>query len=298
MQRQKFAALASRQLESIRACLSLPAASSSAVSNSGTRAIVGCLLRRPRVAAREEKEDDHHSLDCLYILRAVTEKKNRWSGHVAFPGGHSEVGETDEDTLFREVKEEIGLDMKSHKDGITYLGALQPKTVPRTDQEAMELICRVYYLHDTALAHSDLSLQDDEIAASCWCPLSAVCNLDERVPYGGESPWKAFPSVCLPIRDKHLKIGDRAASLRTTHDIKSRFKLWGLTLAMCDELLTRAGLMFSHSRGIFDNGFTLKPGVDATKATPAVRGWDSDAILPHEMHSGNFYKEARRRNKL
>ena len=45
----------------------------------------------------------------VFILRAL-DPNRRWSGQVAFPGGHVEEGETDEDAVRRECKE-VGFDL-------------------------------------------------------------------------------------------------------------------------------------------------------------------------------------------
>lgn len=45
--------------------------------------------------------------------KALSNCSKRWSGHVAFPGGKNEKDETDEETVCREVREEIGVDLKS-----------------------------------------------------------------------------------------------------------------------------------------------------------------------------------------
>ncbi|CAM9763641.1 unnamed protein product, partial [Heterosigma akashiwo] len=49
-------------------------------------------------------------IEILFIKRAVN-KRDRWSGHVAFPGGKSDPGETKIGTAIRECQEEIGLDL-------------------------------------------------------------------------------------------------------------------------------------------------------------------------------------------
>jgi len=54
---------------------------------------------------------DEAEVEILYILWQTSEK-DRFSGHVAFPGGHLEKGESEMEGVIREVKEEVGLDLK------------------------------------------------------------------------------------------------------------------------------------------------------------------------------------------
>src|SRR3990172_9746127 len=50
-------------------------------------------------------------LELLFIKRAEHER-DPWSGHIGFPGGRSEPGETDlRTTVARETAEETGLDL-------------------------------------------------------------------------------------------------------------------------------------------------------------------------------------------
>jgi hypothetical protein len=58
----------------------------------------------------------------LYLLRAVHER-DKWSGHVAFPGGKLEPqDENIRATAMRETLEEVGIDLKSP--AYKYLGRL------------------------------------------------------------------------------------------------------------------------------------------------------------------------------
>lgn len=54
-------------------------------------------------------------LEMLYMQRAQN-PRDRWSGQMAFPGGRQERGETDEQTVVREVREEIGWDLDDRYD--------------------------------------------------------------------------------------------------------------------------------------------------------------------------------------
>ena len=76
-------------------------------------------------------------LDVFFILRASRRGVGsdgsgggggRWSGQVAFPGGHVEIGETDHDAVVREVREEVGLDLR-RRGGYRLLGEVTPRSV-------------------------------------------------------------------------------------------------------------------------------------------------------------------------
>jgi 8-oxo-dGTP pyrophosphatase MutT (NUDIX family) len=51
----------------------------------------------------------------IFYIRRTHQEKDRWSSHVAFPGGRAELGETDQQAVIREYKEEVGLDLESNQ---------------------------------------------------------------------------------------------------------------------------------------------------------------------------------------
>lgn len=94
-------------------------------TNADRRAAVACILRRARSSGggsggtmrmRQtplQQPDSAHAhgahdlanstdLEILFILRAS--RGGRWSGQVAFPGGHAEGTETDLEAAIREVQ--------------------------------------------------------------------------------------------------------------------------------------------------------------------------------------------------
>eukprot|EP00298_Acanthocystis_sp_HF-20_P018485 c21976_g2_i1.p1 GENE.c21976_g2_i1~~c21976_g2_i1.p1 ORF type:complete len:212 (+),score=83.00 c21976_g2_i1:1-636(+) len=62
----------------------------------------------------------NHQSSIIFTLR--TDKVGSFKGHVSFPGGHTEEGETAEECAIRETNEEIGLDPKT----IQVLGKYRP----------------------------------------------------------------------------------------------------------------------------------------------------------------------------
>lgn len=63
---------------------------------------------------------------------------NRWSGHVSFVGGKNEPGETDEETVKREVLEEIGIDLNS--DDYIQLGKLNEREITSVKDNKLLMI--------------------------------------------------------------------------------------------------------------------------------------------------------------
>ncbi|KAI8365951.1 NUDIX hydrolase domain-like protein, partial [Radiomyces spectabilis] len=108
------------------------------------------------------KDDKDGEAEVLFMQRA-TRVTDRWSGHVAFPGGKNEAGETDSDTAAREVHEEIGLNLKS--EAFIKLGHLDDREIISTySAELMMVLVPVVYLQVTPDT-PPMTLQPDEVAS-------------------------------------------------------------------------------------------------------------------------------------
>ncbi len=97
----------------------------------------------------------------LVTIRA----KDPAQGTLGLPGGFVDLGESAEQALAREIKEEVGLDLI----GATYLGS-EPNTYPykgvvykTTD---LAFVCRV---QDPFKAKAD-----EDVASIHWCPIAEV----------------------------------------------------------------------------------------------------------------------------
>ena len=233
--------------------------------------IVAAVLRQPHV--RPHPRGDGHSshpqgLDCLFILRSSDPQGSRWSGQVAFPGGHVEEGESDLEAVARECREEVGLhlDAPGH---YRCIGRVSPemlygdaffalplryrlalcltpqrctqvadRSVYRSEKQS-SLLVRCYVFEQ--LIHEPMTADPAEVAACGWTPLDALLHDDLIVPLpavvGGDDPlWSGFASVPLPITDDDmaLPVGREMSKA----DCRARFALWGLTLSICNDWLT------------------------------------------------------------
>ncbi|KAG1166815.1 hypothetical protein G6F36_012795 [Rhizopus arrhizus] len=100
--------------------------------------------------------------EILFMQRA-TRKGDRWSGHVAFPGGKDEPGESDEDTVCREVLEEIGIDLKS--EDYLQLGQLDEREIASIkDNRLLMILVPFVYLQLTPNS-PPFQLQTSEVAS-------------------------------------------------------------------------------------------------------------------------------------
>jgi 8-oxo-dGTP pyrophosphatase MutT (NUDIX family) len=234
-----MASIAQRQLVQVRRGLrKLPTG-----LQGDRRAVVACLLR--------ESPDE---LEVLFILRA-SNKGDRWSGQVGFPGGHVEIGETDQEAAVRECQEELGIDITP----CTLLGEVKQRSVSTTrDGVSSTLIvaCQVY------LALGPLptfELETAEIAASGWVPLAALECDDYIQPLnwteltGGEEHWNGFPAVALPVDEKNMVVGGGLAK----SDALPLFQLWGLTLGIVNDFLLTCGLRKNEIDSISFNSSRL-----------------------------------------
>ena len=212
----------------------------------------------------------YDALDMLFILRAdardVHHPSARYSGHVAFPGGHVEPGETDTEAVVREVKEEVGLDLSdTARYRLLGRGPSQIVSRPPVERQASTLVvaCHVYYQHGDGEA---LVLDELEVAAAGWAPLTSLVHNGHVAPLGwsqlrpdlasASQPQSrlldTYPSVHLPMlqpvvvaRSRSRAGGDDDLGETESDAImvaSQRFRLWGLTLRIVTDLLMTWGL--------------------------------------------------------
>ena len=147
------------------------------------------------------------SLDLLFVRRAEYEG-DPWSGHLAFPGGRVEPGETPLEAAMREAHEEVGLELQADQvvgelDELRTMGPLPP------------LVIRPYVFLVEDLGELRPNY---EVASVHHLPLGMLLSNDGRGPM--VHPWRGT-DITLP---------------RVDFD---GVRLWGLTLHMVDDLLHR-----------------------------------------------------------
>lgn len=148
-------------------------------------------------------------LEILMIERAQCEG-DPWSGHMAFPGGRAEPPDRHSlDTARRETREEIGLETDRHT---RYLGRLSDLLSRRRPGSRSMVITP----HLFSIAHVPPLSPNREVADVVWIPLNFLADSRNRrqMQWRGNGMVRDLP--CYDYRDR---------------------RIWGLSLAMLDELL-------------------------------------------------------------
>lgn len=158
----------------------------------------------------------------VLFMRRAERPGDPWSGHVAFPGGHSEpCDRTSLETAIRETHEELGLDL-SRAD---VLGTLSDV---RTSPHLPRLTVRPWVFH---LPELPPLRPNHEVASVHRVGLDALLCGEGRTCFARD--WKGRP-VTLPCVDFE------------------GVRLWGMTLGMVDDLLDRldgGGVGLARARG-------------------------------------------------
>eukprot|EP01098_Paradermamoeba_levis_P007196 TRINITY_DN2981_c0_g6_i1.p1 TRINITY_DN2981_c0_g6~~TRINITY_DN2981_c0_g6_i1.p1 ORF type:complete len:314 (-),score=88.73 TRINITY_DN2981_c0_g6_i1:110-1051(-) len=168
-------------------------------------------------------------LEILYIRRAIN-PRDRWSGHVGFPGGGAKEGETELETCFRETEEEIGLVISS-PDEWRCLGQMEKISFP-TRTSSMVLSIFVFLYLKPHFKEFDYQMQESEVSAISWLPLTffsptpntnktqtATCQLKplhyQKLPFYYKLFSVSFPSVELP---NHYTVAIHSSSNTNTNN--------------------------------------------------------------------------------
>src|SRR5690606_55178 len=145
----------------------------------------------------------------LLFMRRAEHPGDPWSGHVAFPGGHSEPADrTSLETAIRETREELGLDL-SRAD---VLGTLADVC---TAPHLPPLTVRPWVFHVPVLP---VVRPNHEVASVHLVALDALLRGEGRACF--DRDWKGR-RVTLPCVEF------------------DGVRLWGMTLGMVDDLLHR-----------------------------------------------------------
>jgi len=154
-------------------------------------------------------------LPAVLMIERAQREGDPWSGQMGFPGGR--MGKDDDHAYgaaIRECAEEIGLDLHCHGH---YLGRLSDLTTHiRQGIHGMYVTPFVF-----ALETVPEMLPNHEVADIVWVPLAFLADPANRSSFLLERDDISFDAPC--------------------YDYEGRC-IWGLSLAMLDELLRVAGL--------------------------------------------------------
>ncbi|CAM9102783.1 unnamed protein product [Choristocarpus tenellus] len=106
----------------------------------------------------EEGRDDQ-----VLLIRRAINPRDKWSGHVALPGGRQEFGETDLQTAVRECREEVGIELSSRQ--FNLLGRLPDRKISNSKNK-LAVSCFVFVCTDPV--ELSLKVQEAEVAHAWW----------------------------------------------------------------------------------------------------------------------------------
>ncbi len=115
-------------------------------------------------------------LSALFIRRAE-HPSDHWSGHVAFPGGRAQPGESSVETAVRETAEEVGLDLQ--RSGELLGGLDEMQAVGRGRAMGLSIRPWVFALRE---APPPLTLSG-EVASVHWIAVRDLLDPARRAPF-------------------------------------------------------------------------------------------------------------------
>lgn len=193
------------------------------------RSSIAIIFRSPQESSSVDdflSKADPEKLEVLFIKRAI-DVRDRWSGHVALPGGRQNPGETDLETAKRETLEEVGVDLDTCG---SLVGPLDQRLlrIKWGTRVAMVLCPFVFVVHNPDVT---LKIQESEIAAAFWYPWKMIEKQPVKleVPIGDRFPlpFHLDPKMYFPAIPLHPKLREPPPP----------YYLWGVTLGVLSDLL-------------------------------------------------------------
>ncbi|KAJ3110743.1 hypothetical protein HDU96_006303 [Phlyctochytrium bullatum] len=224
---------------------------------------------------------ESQGLEVFYIRRALN-PGDLWSGHMAFPGGRVEEGETDYDAAVRETWEEVGIDLTQGPS----------LNLARDEVASAHWISVDLFLPPTFTFGEAFPSSLHPVPAKQWSPIRypvLFFNAPVRRRPGtpGRSPLETwlrqhlqvparwlmgellFHGVVLPGRhhEDEVVIVNKDGHDRLSIAESSRMVLWGLTLWMTSDLMD---LM----HGVLPKGIQMPPRSLMEITPPRFTHWD------------------------
>lgn len=156
-----------------------------------------------------------HGPEVLLIERS-RKPNDPWSGHMAFPGGRLDSGETVEQAARRETHEEVGLSLHDAEP----LGRLDDLTGRRAGVSTGLIISAFVFEHH---GETPLVYQEAEVAEALWVPVSHLSAPDRHVhkAFHGTGGLE-FPGIVVGDPDRHIVWGLTYRFIEVFHRVVGR----------------------------------------------------------------------------
>jgi 8-oxo-dGTP pyrophosphatase MutT (NUDIX family) len=144
----------------------------------GPRAAVAAILR-PGADAGE-----------LLLIRRAERVGDPWSGHMAFPGGRRDAGESVLETAIRETREEVGLDLRATARLVTRM----PDVQAMTQRKGSHLVVVPFVFR---LERDAELVPNEEVAEALWTPFGPMLRGEgaKVFPYEWQGTTHQLPSI-------------------------------------------------------------------------------------------------------
>ncbi|PIA99224.1 hypotheticalsprotein [Cercospora beticola] len=125
----------------------------------------------------EQEWTQHGEPEVLFIKRA-SRKGDRWTSHIALPGGKRDPTDADDQAAaIREAWEEVGLDLNKY--AVSCGNLPQRLVTTHWGKKPLLVLCPYVFLLTTH-AIPPLKLQPSEVASTHWVPLRSLLSPEQR----------------------------------------------------------------------------------------------------------------------